>query len=179
MMQPSSVRWGTISRMLVFGIWGCQLPRRHSPLQGRARHVGGGGPRQRTIIGRGSMSRLSSIFGELCRAELAGPPPSRLHLAIRRKGRGGTGGNPDFDAAETNHQRPGSGSLSRHVVLRQGFPRQNGESAEARGFARTARSVRANEISNVGSAQGVLEAMAKRMKHAAWVVDTEVTLVAT
>ena len=27
--------------------------------------------------------------------------------------------------------------------------------------------------------QGVLEAMAKRMKHAAWVVDTEVTLVAT
>jgi hypothetical protein len=30
-----------------------------------------------------------------------------------------------------------------------------------------------------GSAQGVLEAMTKRMKHAAWVVDTEVTLVAT
>ena len=29
------------------------------------------------------------------------------------------------------------------------------------------------------SAQGVLEAVAKRMKHAAWVVDTEVTLVAT
>jgi hypothetical protein len=30
-----------------------------------------------------------------------------------------------------------------------------------------------------GSAQGVLEAMAKRMKHAASVVDAEVTLVAT
>ena len=30
-----------------------------------------------------------------------------------------------------------------------------------------------------GSAQGVFEAMAKRMKHAAGVVDTEVSLVAT
>jgi hypothetical protein len=32
---------------------------------------------------------------------------------------------------------------------------------------------------HAGSAQGVLEAVAKRMKHAARVVDTEVTLVAT